>query len=308
MRYLLLLAFLVFNINANAQQVVTEVFKVEVEALIEGGKSDMNRLKEKALFLAQDKFPSLIEGTESLRNGNYNQDIKSVTLVYAETKVLSSHLILNGARLKGEVQVTLDVSKSLSLLRDLQLKKQLKKDVDALVLKMMQLMAGDMSELDAVALQALRVDVEVTLLEGGDLAGAKKAVERRIESVIQERAELMRIWGNNAKWEITKINTKDDTLHINVSVPDMQKQHEALVAKYDADLFPSGVSGAVCGISKVGLHFMVDAFPVAGNWTLNDRKQRERRVAKELRFKFAHNNSDADVELFKSSFKVVPCY
>jgi hypothetical protein len=258
--------------------------------------------------LAQENFPSLVEGTETLRNGEYSENIEAATLVYADTEVLNSELIVNGLRLRGEVKVTLDLNKSLALLRDLKLKKKLKKEVDALVAEMANLMKGDVGDLDMITLQNLRIDVEVALLMGGDLQAAEKAVQLRIEGVLSERVELMKIWASNAKWEVTKVNPKDDTLHINVSVPDMQKQYEALVGKYDKDIFPSVVEGAVCGLSKAGVHFMIDAFPVAGNRTMKDRKQRDKRVAKEVRFKFNHYGRDADVEMFNSSFKVMPCF
>lgn len=306
MKYLLLVVTLMIVVNAQAQQVVSNIFTVEVEALSDGGKSDQKRLKEKAVLQAKDIFPSLVEGTESLRDGEYKQNIESVTLVFADTKIISMALVAHGTHLKGEVMVTLDVSASLSMLRDLQLKKQLKKDVDSAVAEMTMLMKGEVSKSDMVRLSKLRQDVEVALLMSGEVASAEDAVRMREDAFLQERVDLMKLWSEEAQWEVTNLNPHEGLLSVTVRAPDMQEQYRALQKKYDNDSFAKSVKGAVCGISKAGLHFMVDVFPVAPNDTSRTRYLSG--AAKEVKFDFRYYGSDLDVSMFKTSFKILPCY
>ena len=307
MKRLMTLTLMVLLFAGNAQaleRTISKVFNVEVEALDAGGKSDQNRLKEKAVLQAKDSFPYLVEGVESMTNGDYTQMIESATIVYAKPEILESALSAKGLRFLGKVEVVLDIEKSLKLLGDLQKQKELEAKVSEAVAAIMDLTSGEMNLAQVKQVARIRNNLEVELLMLGDVKSAELLAKSREDKWVAHREELFKQYAQNATWSITKINQHDKVIFVEVIAPDVKADYDVMFAGYDADTFGRDVQGELCGLSRLGLHFKVDALPVS-----TDRRLRPRnKPAKRIEFEFPYNGLESNVEAFRATFKVMPCY
>jgi len=282
------------------ERMVTEVFSVEVDALADGGKTDKSRLKEKAVLMAKDKFPFLVEGTESMVNGDYQQMIKSATIVYAKAVILDSQLKAGNTRFSGEVEVSLDITKSVKLLSDLKEQKKLEARVNEAVEKIVALTKDDMSPKDIKSVSAIRSKIEVELLMAGSFDSAVSLAQSRVDNWIAKRDALVARYANESRWSVTRVDPIKKQMMVEVVYPDFRAEYDALISEYKNDEdYPSDLPGKVCGVSRLGLHFGQPVFYL--------KKGRSFHRSHPKSSKFSVKLDKNDLPVFNDTFEIMPC-
>jgi hypothetical protein len=285
--------------SVSAQTNYTHTYDVSVEALSEGGVSDMLRLKEKAVLLAKQDFPVIVEGQEKLTNGVYSQTIEAATLAFTDAKIVEDSISVSGGRLSGSVVVTLDMEKSLSLLGNLQEQKQLAAYIGQAVEEIKTLTGKGIEKQQYRRIEQLKRQVETAFLHAGVIDEAQTLALLREDAWNDKRHELIQRWSNEAIWQIDAIEAQGKKLIVSMLGPDLSAEYASLISEYQQAGYEKPSESQVCGISELGLHVIVDAIPVGSN---------NNRVAKGVEFEFRHYGNVEHAKIFKDTFQIMPCY
>lgn len=292
-----MLAALVASTHVLANE--NKVFKVSVEALSEGGVTDQTRLKEKAVLAAKESFPVLVEGKEVVHDGIYSQTIEAATLVFADAEIIESAYDSVSNRFWGRVNVTLDVEKTLSLLSSLKEKKRLSAHISRTLDEIKRIKVDDIRDDAHIVLAKLNREVEIALMSAGEISEGLAYHMMMEQDWITARDKLMNQWALGAQWEVTNVFVNDKTMRVKVTGPDIRKAHQRLNEEYAVAGYRAPADSGVCGVSKLGLHFMVDVAPIGKGGA---------RAAKDVTFEFRHHGNVTHIDEFQQSFEVMPCY
>ena len=285
--------------SVSAQTNYTHTYDVSVEALSEGGITDMLRLKEKAVLLAKQEFPVIVEGQERLNNGIYSQNIEAATLAFTDAEIVEDSISVSGGRMSGSVLVTLDMEKSLSLLGNLHEQKQLAAYIGRAVEDLKALTGKGNEKQQYHRIERLKRQVETAMLHAGVIGEAQTLALLREDAWNDKRHELIQRWSNEAVWQIDAIESQGKKLVVSMLGPDLSAEYASLMSEYKQSGYEEPPESQVCGISKLGLHVMVDVIPVSS---------KDNRVAKGVEFEFRHYSNIEHAKIFKDTFQIMPCY
>lgn len=293
-----------FTCFTHAQSTVTERIAATVKSVDSGGPRDQARLKQAAVLLAKTRFPVLVEGSETLTGDDYTSAIKAISLLRAEPVILKSNYVSATNVFSGDISVTLDIDASIDLLRKLKTNQTLVEKMKGYV----DLIERGILAQDRLTLAMLTLDqkeLEDDILLASELTTTYAILSAKEEALFQLRDEMLTHYVEQANWSMVSVNRTEQLFKVRVSGPDMKKAHDYLLTRYDMANMPLlHKGGYVCGISDLGLHFMVDVLP------LDEPKKYDlaRSPITTFEFDVTHQDSQMYIDRFNTSFDILPCY
>lgn len=249
---------------------------------------------KEALF----NLPKLIEGAESLIDGEYKSEIKAIAVTYMDTFVTSEVWDRQANTMEMKADVYLDEKKSLMLLDAIKSQREASKDIVLAYNKLDLMLSKPLTKvsLDKAKTELLQLKKNSARLLS--LEEALNVIDNEIKHLNSLNDNLIRSWVDTTSLSLITIDKGASIAEFKVSGEKFNEQVSDLATALRKSGSKVSLS-EICGVSDYGLHFTKR---VPYNSTASSQL-----LMRDIKFKFNYQNNSDVLSNFYKTFIIRPC-